>query len=927
VFYTLISLNPKIVGLLYRVGIAFFATILVTSAQTPLQHWNAGVGTTVDGQNRVMSWTSAGTSGSTANALGSQTAPSFVANEPQISAKSCIGFGITLPIMQPLYFPHLIFDTATVFIVANLPQVANQMHFLVAGETNTTYNGGFWLGGTQSDVLGFGWGAGPPYNNLQSNVEVTGWQVYAMKNNKLFLNGVETGQTWNSIPQTTRLNHFGGIDLGWAGNSYIFRGYLAEMIIYPTHLTDAQIAQRSDSLINAYLPTLDLGPPTLDTCATQLILEPLNNAHFKSYLWNTGATTRSITIEQDGVYWVEVQGFGRTQRDTITLSGLTTPPLISLQSDTVLCKENPFYIHAIDPSGATISWQNGLLADSILVDKEGVFAYTKTFTTTNGLVCSIQSQARNVTGIIVPQFVASQPCLGDSTNLTNTSQVLLGNLDSLEWLIMGQTITGTSLPKYLFPSSGQFPVRLVVHTDLGCTDTVVQNVIVKSSPTANFTWDKECKGTFINFSNQSIIPVNEAVSNYAWVAPPLANSPIVNPSLLFPTNIDTAIVSLIVNLQNGCSDQITIAVPVNKFVTASYDMVTPQDTLCQFLNYEFQSNPQSVNTSIQQLTWRLNNQVISNEANPTISFPQSGNQGLRLTVRSTDGCSDSLNQIIRVRPKPVAKIIPSQTLGIPPFEITLSNASTGNYQYLEWSLPDGTNPAGQGPIQFTIPDTGLYFFSLKVDDNIQCTDETQISVRGVLPELSAEAVSLTCVQVGDEYEATFTVRNTSSVLPISEMALSWTLENADRITQNWSGNLPPGVILPFKFSGTLLPRTKPGYCCANIESMATTLPNNQRVEGQSIKRCVPFSNTFTLFNPYPNPAKEAIGFFVSSPFEDIGEVRISDYLGKIRLSRRILFKQGLNQIELNTDFLIQGTYFLTIQLRDEMKTVKFVILQ
>jgi hypothetical protein len=918
------NLNPKLQFLLlFVLGAIVIENKIV--GQTPLQHWDAGSGTTVNTQNRILSWVSGGLAVRTATPLNIVNSPTLISNDPNINGKSSIAFSIESPIIQPMYFQNVTFDTATIFIVASMPNITNTMHFIVSGINNGTYNGGFWLGGNQSDILGFGWGAGPPYNNLQSNLEPRGWQVFAMKNNKLFLNGVETGKTFTGWPVTTIINHFGGIDAGWA--DHLFRGYLGELFIYNHHLTDSAIIAKSDSLITVYKPILDLGPQTIDTCATQLILQPLNNAHFRTYLWSTGATTRSINVQQDGVYWLEVNSFGVTQRDTITVTGLTTAPIISLQSDTVLCKESPFYVHAVDPSGATIIWQNGFQGDSLFINKEGLISYTKTFTTPSGQICNLQSQVRNVSGVIVPQFISSQTCLGDSTNLTNTSQILLGNLDTLEWQIMGQSVAGNANTKYLFPNAGIFQVGLIVKSDLGCSDTIVQNVTVKGVPTPNFSWDKECKGSQIRFNNQTIIPSNESVLNYVWVAPPLPNSSIVNPSFLFPSNLDTAAVTLVVNLQNGCSDQKTISVPVNKFVVADFNMVSPQDTLCQFASYDFASNVQAVNTSIQSINWRINNVSYSQDNNPSISFQQSGNQNLRLSLLSSDGCSDSLTRVIRVRPKPKAILVPSQTLGIPPFEISLTNASTGQFQTTEWLFPDGTGSSAAGSVQYTVQDTGLFQFGLKVNDNIECKDETQVFIRGVRPELSADIENLECKKTGDSYEALMYLRNTSSILPLTEMNLSWSLENSDRFFQSITDSIQPGGLLPFKFSGTIMPRTNPGYCCANIDFLATTLANNQQIEGNPVSRCVPMTEGFQVFTPVPNPTKDFVRFFVNSPFEDVATITISDTQGRVLLTRTISFTIGLNQLVLDVASIQSGVHYLNVQIRDLAESVKFVITQ
>lgn len=290
---------------------------LAFSQQPVIVHWDADQNLTANQSGKVTQWVSTDASSRSAAPLSPQIAPDHVASVGQLSGHAAVAFGISNAAVQPLYFPAITIDTASVFAVVNLPSVANTMHFYVAGEVNGVYSGGFWVGGTQPGTDGFGWGSQPPYANWQSTSEVTGWAVLAMRNNGFWLNGapvsVHPSPSWSAFPHSMVINHFGGIDLPWATNQYIFRGYLAEMMIFDGYLSDSAMAAKSDSLVLAHLPILDIGPDTIDTCLTSLVLEPAGGHSFGRHLWSTGDTSRSITITQNGTYWIEAETFGRIQ--------------------------------------------------------------------------------------------------------------------------------------------------------------------------------------------------------------------------------------------------------------------------------------------------------------------------------------------------------------------------------------------------------------------------------------------------------------------------------------------------------------------------------------------------------------------------------------------------------------------------------------
>ena len=87
-------------------------------------------------------------------------------------------------------------------------------------------------------------------------------------------------------------------------------------------------------------------------------------AGFDTYLWNTGATTQTITVNTGGNFWVNVTKSTCTGNDTVTVINNITPALTLPTSPIVVCRTNdgfgPSFINftaQISPAGTQGSWR------------------------------------------------------------------------------------------------------------------------------------------------------------------------------------------------------------------------------------------------------------------------------------------------------------------------------------------------------------------------------------------------------------------------------------------------------------------------------------------------------------------------------------------------------------------------------------------
>lgn len=116
------------------------------------------------------------------------------------------------------------------------------------------------------------------------------------------------------------------------------------------------------------IPVVDLGPDQTICPGTDVTLNAtLPGA---SYLWNTGATSPTITVGAPGDYSVEVDLNGCTATDNVTIS-LFNLQIVDLGPDVTICQGNSTTLGVVIP-GASYAWNNGAVTPTLNVSTAGL---------------------------------------------------------------------------------------------------------------------------------------------------------------------------------------------------------------------------------------------------------------------------------------------------------------------------------------------------------------------------------------------------------------------------------------------------------------------------------------------------------------------------------------------------------------------------
>ncbi len=140
-----------------------------------------------------------------------------------------------------------------------------------------------------------------------------------------------------------------------AGNNIVFN-----------RATTIVIARKSDLGADAAIPFVDLGP-SQTVCANVTV--NLNAGPYDAYIWNTGDTTQSISVNNPGTYTVTVTGTnGNTNSSSVVVNHLALPTITINTSANSICQGDSVSLEA--QGALSYQWSNGIINSQFFVPSQ-----------------------------------------------------------------------------------------------------------------------------------------------------------------------------------------------------------------------------------------------------------------------------------------------------------------------------------------------------------------------------------------------------------------------------------------------------------------------------------------------------------------------------------------------------------------------------
>lgn len=378
-------------------------------------------------------------------------------------------------------------------------------------------------------------------------------------------------------------------------------------------------------------------------------------------------------------------------------------------------------------SGSVTAWQWDL-GDSNTSTAQDTSHYYATFGTyTVELMVESDNGCRDTTEqqieiyqLPVANFNFSNVCLDATATFTDQSTSNSGSIDAWNWNLGDGTTDVIQGPiDHDYSSPDDYDVELIVETDLGCFDTLVQTITIHPMPDADFIADSVCFGLPTNFTDQTSI-LSGSISNYAWDFGFNASGSGQNPINTFPQT-GYHPVFLTVTSDFGCKDTITKDIRVYVLPQPAFTHI---DT-CYEDNVIFTNQSAISEETIDSYSWDFGDANTSVLENPIHGYGSHGFYQAQLIATSNYGCIDSVSHQVEVYPLPQVAFEPMPEEGCQPLSVTFDNQSTIEPGYFisgyEWSLDVGQFSTEMNP-QTVYADTGFYDIQLVVTSTQGCDD-------------------------------------------------------------------------------------------------------------------------------------------------------------------------------------------------------------
>ncbi|HYO75439.1 MAG TPA: hypothetical protein VE010_03165, partial [Thermoanaerobaculia bacterium] len=494
---------------------------------------------------------------------------------------------------------------------------------------------------------------------------------------------------------------------------------------------------------------------------------------FSSYLWSTGETTQTISVNATGTYNVTVTtagGCSGSDSHNVTIHPAATAN-ISADGPTTFCSGEDVVLTA--SAGSSWLWSNGATTQSITVTTNGSYSVT----VTDGNACSATSAPTTGTGNTPPAV-----SIGGPTSTCEGSQVVLDagpGFSSYLWSTGETTQTITLTP------AGTASYTVTVTNAAGCSATDSHTVTVSATPIATIAAPQTvCSATGGHTASVGVQPG----ASYSWtISNGTIDSGASSDTINFTAGSQgTVTLSVIVN-DGSCTTSGSVQIPIVAPPTATISAPSSANANATGLSASVPAQPGAT------YQWTvLNGTLVSGAATNAITFNAGASGTTKVMVTVTlNGCSASSFQNVTINgtQQPttadvsVAKSAPSTVQAGALLSYSIDVANHGPADATDVRMID-TLPAG---VTVTSINDGPWNCS---------TSNGRVTCSGALPAGANRLITITVSAPQQTGAITNTARIESNISdPVSNNNVSSVITNVTAAPVNCS-TVPPSLIAP-----------------------------------------------------------------------------------------------------------------------------------
>ncbi|MCT4581846.1 MAG: PKD domain-containing protein [Flavobacteriales bacterium] len=285
---------------------------------------------------------------------------------------------------------------------------------------------------------------------------------------------------------------------------------------------------------------------------------------------------------------------------------------------------------------------------------EGTYNISYIVISNNGCIDNT-STTTQIYSVPVANYTFTNVCENtEATAFYNASTVSTGSIMGWQWNFDEAVNSVSTLPnpQHDYDEAGIYNVRLVVNTENGCFDTIVQPVEVYAKPTAVFTSNitQACADACIDFYDVSLSNAS-SINFWEWTLDGGDTLYDQNPSKCYHNSSNTEdslfTIGLVTRNDLGCYDSIEIVDYIAAWHNPIADFeVTPELTNMYLSNIEFPNN--SIGADFYD--WSFGDNRYSVDFEPNHTYRDTGTYQIELAVETIHGCKDTTYRSVRIDP-------------------------------------------------------------------------------------------------------------------------------------------------------------------------------------------------------------------------------------------------------------------------------------
>lgn len=424
-----------------------------------------------------------------------------------------------------------------------------------------------------------------------------------------------------------------------------------------------------------------------------------------SYQWSFGDGSVSVnntnpthTFTITGNFSVSLLAISNNGcRDSVTKTVQIYPKPIAAFTTNNVCKTNAAVfnnVSTISTGGITNAWSFGDAQSSILSSPSHLYAnagnYNIILITISNHNCK-DTAYKTVTINEQPalSFAASNACLTKAIAFTETIIPTVTNY-TLSWdMGNGNSLYG-SQPTYTYSAPGTYFVNLSLQTDSNCISHFTKYITVYALPNVAFNFNNVCSVDSVHFSNTS--SVSSGTLGYMWDFGNTLQSNLTQPVTKYNLS-GNYLIKLIATTNNACKDSLTKSITIYDAPIVNFTF----SNVCDGFPVQFTNNASVNSGNIASSNWDFGDNTNSSLTNPIKQYLNNGTYTVSLTVTSSNGCVNNLNQTVNVYEGPTANFtFIDECLNVAiPFTNT-SFISSGIFNS-NWDFGDTTSSAVNSP--------------------------------------------------------------------------------------------------------------------------------------------------------------------------------------------------------------------------------------